>query len=319
MNFRKTIKHSIILALSGFVLSGCTLPGLGSGASADTVAITSGASTEAQIIGSVVEEMIKHYTDIPTELINNLGTSTINHQAVVQGDADIGAIRYTGTDLTGALQMDPVNDPKVAFDIVVEEFDKQFDQKWYPSYGFANTYAFLVTQELAKEYNLETVSDLEPIAQELTAGADNSWIERKGDGYQGFLDTYKFDFDRFVPMQIGLVYDALQAGQMDVVLGYSTDGRISSYDLKVLEDDLNLFPPYDASPLATQEILEKYPVLNDVLLKLEDTITTEKMQELNFIADNNLEEPKNVALTFLEENNYFETKAPVIEIQKGGK
>ena len=312
------LKNGLLIALSSLFITGCTLPGLGSGTSADTVAITSGASTEAQIVGSVVEEMVKHYTDIPTELINNLGTSTINHQAVVQGDADVGAIRYTGTDLTGALQMEPITDPEKAFNIVVEKFDERFDQKWYPSFGFANTYAFLVTQDLADEYNLETVSDLEPIADELTAGADNSWIERKGDGYQGFLETYNFDFDRFVPMQIGLVYDALEAGQMDVVLGYSTDGRISSYNLKVLEDDRNLFPPYDASPLATHEILEKYPVLDKIFLKLEDTISTEKMQELNYIADNNLEEPQNVAIQFLKENNYFEDKEPFVEIQKGG-
>ena len=312
------LKDGLLIALSSLFITGCTLPGLGSGTSADTVAITSGASTEAQIVGSVVEEMVKHYTEIPTELINNLGTSTINHQAVVQGDADVGAIRYTGTDLTGALQMEPVTDPEKAFNIVVEKFDERFDQKWYPSFGFANTYAFLVTQDLADEYNLETVSDLEPIADELTAGADNSWIERKGDGYQGFLETYNFDFDRFVPMQIGLVYDALEAGQMDVVLGYSTDGRISSYNLKVLEDDRNLFPPYDASPLATHEILEKYPVLDKIFLKLEDTISTEKMQELNYIADNNLEEPQNVAIQFLKENNYFEDKEPFVEIQKGG-
>ena len=50
-------------------------------------------------------------------------------------------------------------------------------------------------------------------------------------------------------MQIGLVYDALSSGKLDVAVGYSTDGRISAYDLKVLEDDRRFFPPYDASPL----------------------------------------------------------------------
>ena len=107
-------------------------------------------------------------------------------------------------------------------------------------------------------------------------------------------------------MQIGLVYNALQANEMDVVLGYSTDGRIKSYDLVVLEDDKQLFPPYDASPVATFEVLEAYPELDEVLLKLYNSITDEKMQELNFISDNNLIEPKVVADDFLRENNYFE-------------
>ena len=200
-------------------------------------------------------------------------------------------------------------------ELVVAGFDDEFDQKWFPSYGFANTYAFMVTQELADQYDLVTISDLEDIASELDAGVDTSWIQREGDGYDAFLNTYGFDFNRVYPMQVGLVYNALQAGEMDVVLGYSTDGRIRSYDLDVLEDDRQLFPPYDASPVATSEVLEAYPELNEVLLKLQSSITDEEMQELNYISDNNLVEPKVVAEDFLEENNYFEA----VEVTEGGE
>lgn len=48
-------------------------------------------------------------------------------------------------------------------------------------------------------------------------------------------------------MQIGLVYDAVEANKMQTVLGYSTDGRIRSYNLKVLKDDKKFFPPYQCS------------------------------------------------------------------------
>ena len=109
-------------------------------------------------------------------------------------------------------------------------------------------------------------------------------------------------------MQVVVVYDALHADEMDIVLGYSTDGRIASYDLVVLEDDLQLFPPYDASPVATKEILEAYPELEAILLKLEDTLTDELMQAMNYEVDNDLVEAQTVAQTFLEENNYFEDK-----------
>lgn len=74
------------------------------------------------------------------------------------------------------------------------------------------------------------------------AGVDTSWITRKGDGYEGFKEEYGFAFDSILPMQIGLVYDAVAAGKMDIVLGYSTDGRIGSYDLVMLEDDKRFFP-----------------------------------------------------------------------------
>ena len=67
------------------------------------------------------------------------------------------------------------------------------------------------------------------------------------------------------PMQIGLVYDALSSGKLDVAVGYSTDGRISAYDLKVLEDDRRFFPPYDASPLASDQLLKRSQSSNRLL------------------------------------------------------
>ncbi|MCW1000706.1 osmoprotectant ABC transporter substrate-binding protein, partial [Streptococcus anginosus] len=73
--------------------------------------------------------------------------------------------------------------------------------------------------------------------------------------------------------------------------GYSTDGRIISEDLKVLEDDRHLFPPYDASPVATNEIRARYPDLDKVMAKLAGAISNEEMQRLNFTADNYLLEP----------------------------
>ena len=187
----------------------------------------------------MVKGMIKHYTDIKVNMVNNLGTSTVMHQAMLNGDVSISASRYTGTDLSGALKLPSEKDPDKAMAIVQKEFKERFDQRWYDSYGFANTYAFMVSQETAEKYDLKTISDLKDVAKELTAGVDTSWLDRKGDGYKGFVADYGFDFGKVYPMQIGLVYDAVNAGKMDVVLGYSTDGRIASYDLVVLEDDLH--------------------------------------------------------------------------------
>ena len=109
-------------------------------------------------------------------------------------------------------------------------------------------------------------------------------------------------------MQIGLVYDAVEAGKMDIVLGYSTDGRIASYDLVMLEDDRPFFPPYDAAPVVDNKVLADTPHLKEALNKLGHTISTENMQELNYEADNNLVEPSVVAQRFLQENHYFEGK-----------
>ncbi|MDT2836593.1 osmoprotectant ABC transporter substrate-binding protein [Enterococcus durans] len=304
----KRLLNSLLLVVTALLLASCSFPGLASNTDEETISITGGITSEAQILASLVAGMVEHYTDKNTAIINNLATTTINHQAMMNGDASISAARYTGTDLTTTLNLPPEKDPKKAFAIVKQEFEKRYDQIWFPSYGFENTYVFLVRKDTAEKYNLKKVSDLKDVADQLVAGVDTSWITRKGDGYDGFQTTYGFSFDSILPMQIGLVYDAVEAGKMDIVLGYSTDGRIASYDLVMLEDDRNFFPPYDAAPVVDNQVLKNTPGLEEALNKLGNTISTAKMQQLNYEADNNLVEPSVVAERFLKENHYFEGK-----------
>ncbi|AKG74499.1 osmoprotectant ABC transporter substrate-binding protein [Salinicoccus halodurans] len=304
----KYFKRIFIVALMSLtVLSGCSLPGLGGGAN-DPVRITALNTSESQIMAHMLRLLIEHDTDgeIKPTIINNLGASTVQHNAIVNGDANMSSTRYSGTELTGPLGQDPIANSEEAMQVVQEEFQEQFDQKYFNSYGFDNSYAFMVTKETAEEYDLETVSDLEEHKDELELGVDSSWLNREGDGYPGFVDHYGFSFDTVRPMQIGLVYDALDNGSLDVSLGYTTDGRIASYDLVVLEDDKEFFPAYDTSALATDELLEEYPELVDIVGKLTGKISTEQMQQLNYKADGEGREPALVAEEYLEEHNYFE-------------
>lgn len=313
MKWTKKLKLTL-LASTVVLTSACSLPGLGAGLTDEgNIRIATQSSTEMAILGFVIQGMVNHYTEVNAEVIQNLGSSTMVAQALLQGDAEVAAASYTGTALTGELGLDPITDAEEARRVVTEGFEEQFGIKYFPSYGFENTYSFLVTTDLAEEHGIETISDLAPIASELTAGVDNSWMEREGDGYRAFLETYQFEFDTVYPMQVGLVYDAVRSGNMDVVLGYSTDGRIASYDLVLLEDDLSFFPPYDASPSVLFETLEDIPELEDILLKLEGTIDTSLMQEMNFYADEFLVEPATVAEEFLEANNFFEDAEPYLE------
>lgn len=302
----KKIKTFVLLGLSLLFLSSCSFPGLASNDSENTIGITGGITSETQILANIVSGMIKHYTDLDTTIINNLATTTINHQAMMNKDASISAARYTGTDLTTTLGLPAEKDPNKAFNTVKAEFEKRYHQTWFSSYGFDNTYVFLVRKDTAEKYNLKKVSDLKKHAGELKAGVDTAWITREGDGYDGFKKTYDFEFSSILPMQIGLVYDAVDAGKMDIVLGYSTDGRIASYDLVMLEDDLNFFPPYDAAAIATDEVLKKNPKIRTALKRLEGTINTREMQKLNYRADNDLVEPSVIAEDFLKQHNYFE-------------
>ncbi|AUX11501.1 osmoprotectant ABC transporter substrate-binding protein [Latilactobacillus sakei] len=303
-------KITAVTLLSGclLLLGSCGLPGLG-GSTKDTIRISSQSTTESQILANIVSQLIAHETDNKVELVNNLGSSTVTHESLIRGDADISTSRYAGTEITGTLKMKPTKDPQKAQTIVKREFKDRYQQTWFPTYGFADTYAFMVTQQMAKKYHLETVSDLGRVAKQLTAGVDSVWVNHEGDGYQEFKQTYGYDFKKVAPMQIGLVYSALAAGKMDVVLGYSTDGRIKSYNLKVLKDDRHFFPPYDASLVATDQILKQHPELKPLLKRLSGQINLDTMQTLNYQVDNDLLEPAVVAKQFLTQHDYFKKGA----------
>ena len=311
---KKSIRYMLLSFMLVFTMtvSGCSLPGLGKSVSDNGIIIAGGNTTERQILAEIVSQMCKHYlADTDITLINNLGSTMLILQALNGNDANISGTMYTGTSLTGELGLDSTTDPAEAMAAVVNGYSSKYDMVWFPSYGFENTYAFMITRQMSEEKGITKISQLKDYVATLKVGVDTSWIERKGDGYEGFKKLYGFEYENISTMEIGLVYNALRAGEMDVALGYSTDGRISGYDLVVLEDDMHLFPPYEASPVVTKELLRKYPDIETVLLKLESEIDSKKMQEMNRNSDEQQIEPRVIAKQFLEENNYFEAKKVV--------
>ncbi|GAE94928.1 osmotically activated L-carnitine/choline ABC transporter [Gracilibacillus boraciitolerans JCM 21714] len=137
-------------------------------------------------------------------------------------------------------------------------------------------------------------------------GVDTTWLERDNDGYDAFTETYGLEFGETFPMEIGLVYDAVKNDEVDIVLAYSTDPRISEYNLITLEDDQQFFPPYDASTVIKQEVLDNNPEVDDALSVLVGKITEETMRELNARVDINNEDPQDVAVDYLQNEGLLE-------------
>ncbi|KXZ20910.1 glycine/betaine ABC transporter substrate-binding protein [Bacillus nakamurai] len=287
------------------LLGGCSLPGL-SAASEDTIKIGAQSMTESEIIASMLGQLIEHNTDLKTTTIKNLGSNAVQQQSLINGEIDIAATRYTGDALTGTLRMEPEKDPAKALRLVQREFQNRYHMKWFDSYGFDNTYVFTVSKQLARKYHLETVSDVKTEASHLKFGVDNYWMKLRGNGYEDFMKTYGMTFEGTYPMQIGLVYDALKSNKMDIVLAYSTDGRIISYGLKMLKDDKQFFPPYDCSPVVPERVLKEHPELKGVINKMIGRIDTKMMQKMNYEVDGHLKEPSVVAKEYLEKYHYFE-------------
>lgn len=273
-----------------------------------TVSVGTAAYTEQIIMGELLA-LILEDAGYEVERTFNLASEAMLHQAHMNGEVDV-SIQYTGSGLVGILAMEvpeptvndagtPVSIPEQTYDIVAREFPEQFGLVWLEELGFNNTYALLVTQETAEKYDLETISDLREHAGELTLGSDAPFPARP-DGLPALEEGYDMEFGDVVAMDVGLLYSSVDSGDVDVIVGYSTDGRIPLLDLVMLEDDRDHFPPYYAAPVVDQELLEEHPEIGSLFNQLAGKFDDEMMADMNYQVDEEGKDPREVARAFLE-------------------
>lgn len=309
-NISSLLRRTVGLVLSILMLvtlAACHFPGLND-TSRGTIRIAAQSTTEGEILAEVIKQLIIHDTDYQASVISNLESGNMTFAALKRGDADVSAVRYTGTDLETVMDQkyDRSQSSKQINQHVFNYFQQHYKMTYFPTYGFADKYVWLVTPQYAKAHNLQNVSDLKPLASQMKVGIDSTWEHRQGDGYQDFKKVYGYSFGKLHTMESGLFYTAVHNGSMDAVLGESTAGRISAYHLKILQDDQKFFPPYDCSPVVTNQALKKYPRLKPVINKLTGQIRLQEMQRLNYEVENGIKEPAEVARTFLQQHDYFE-------------
>ncbi|SDH50708.1 glycine betaine ABC transporter substrate-binding protein [Alteribacillus bidgolensis] len=155
--------------------------------------------------------------------------------------------------------------------------------------------------EQAKELGIEKISDMEDYTKELTAGITFEFADRE-DGYIGIQEVYVFSFDNVETMDQGLRTRAVEAGEVYFIDAYSTNADMVKYDLFSLEDDKDLFPPYQGAPLLKQETLDEYAELAEILNQLSGNITDE---EMNYKVDYEDKDPSAVAKEHLTNNGFL--------------
>jgi len=298
----KRIKILGLILITGLLLStvaGCggSSPTASSGRDG-TLTIGSKNFTENIIMAEIMAQTVEANTSLKVERKLNLGGTLICWEGLKKGELDMYP-DYTGTGLMAILKKEVITDPDEVYNIVQQEYNKQFKIKWLKPVGFNNTYATAVTKEFAKKHALNTTSDLKAHAGDLVFCAEQEFFNRN-DGFQGFCQAYGLKFKDTKAMDIGLKYKAVADGKVDVIDAFSTDGELVSYKMKVLEDDQNFFPPYYCAPVVRMDTLEKHPELEDVLNKLAGKISDEDMQQMNYKVKEKGLNPADVAAEFLK-------------------
>ena len=287
-------------------LLGCILLCAGIAQAAEKPLIRIGARvfTEQTLLAEITSQYLnsKGYN---AQVTGGLGSS-LARSAHESGQLDM-VWEYTGVSLVAYNHITDKLDSQQSYDRV-KEVDAKKGLIWLHPSKFSNTYALALPQKVAEEFpGINSVSDLnkalrEPENKKALVALDTEFANRS-DGLLGMVKLYDLDLTRrnIRQMDAGLIYTALKNGQVFAGLVYTTDGRLSAFNLKLLDDDLHYFPDYTAAPVVRKEYLDAHPELEGLLKPLADLFDDETMRQLNARVDVDHESPSKVAADFLRQ------------------
>ncbi|MBO0996603.1 glycine betaine ABC transporter substrate-binding protein [Bacillus sp. SD075] len=297
------------VTLLACMLTACSSSESNAGSNASKGKITVGGKdfTEQHILTQITSIYLKE-KGYKVDEASSMG-STVARSALENGQLDV-YWEYTGTALMVYLKEPVETDPDKAYE-KVKELDSKNKLEWLNKSEFNNTYAILMREDYAKELGIKSISDLADFikknSSELKFGSNSEFYARK-DGMKGLEKKYNFSLPakNVVKMDTGLLYNSLKEGQVDVAVGFATDGRIKGFKLLVLEDDSKFFPAYNGAPVIRQEVLKEYPELEELLNELSDHLDADTMKDLNYRVDIKHEDINEVAKTWLVEQGMLD-------------
>lgn len=254
--------------------------------------------TESAILGELMAQVLETHAGAVVERRFNLAGTQVCYDGLRHGAIDVYA-EYTGTALRSILRASEAPATAAAvFAQVSEAFRRRDALIWLAPFGFDNTYVMLMQPARAAALGVRALSDL--AAHPLRYGVSYEFLARP-DGMPGLRATYHLHEATTVGMEHDLAYQALVAGDLDVVDGYATDAKIDALGLLPLVDDRAFFPPYQAAPVARADLFQRAPEAEPALRLLAGRIDAATMRRLNAAVEIERRAPDDVAAAYLRE------------------
>lgn len=258
-----------LAALATTLLLAALIP---SHAQAQRVVIGSKAFTESYVLGEIAK-LAGEAEGLEVTHRQGMGGTIIVWQAL--RDGSISAYpEYTGTIAEEILRKTGLSYQQMQAELSV------FGIQMTPELGFNNTYALAMRRDHAESLGITKISDLRD-HPDLRVGITHEFLERT-DGWRPLTDTYGLQMSDVRGIEHALGYAALSSGSIDIKEIYSTDAKIGTDDLLVLDDDLGYFPEYMAVFLYRTDAP---PQFIEVLNRLGGTIDEGRMVQLNAFAE----------------------------------
>jgi osmoprotectant transport system permease protein len=233
--------------------------------------------TEAYILGEIVAQAAQAAGEARVTHRQGLGNTAILFAALKSGNIDIYP-EYTGTIALELLGMRQVPD--------MEALNRALARHGLAAgipLGFGNSYALAMREEQAAALGISSISQLKSHGG-LRLGLSQEFLNRK-DGWPALRRSYGLPHADPRGLDHGLAYEALAAGQVDVIDIYSTDAKIGRYRLRVLADDARFFPAYDAVLVYRRDLPGRFPRSWQAVQQLQGRIDATRMIGMNGAAE----------------------------------
>ncbi|GAA3750878.1 osmoprotectant transport system substrate-binding protein [Spinactinospora alkalitolerans] len=260
---------------------------------AGTVVVGSADFPESTLLGNVYAQALEA-AGVQVETQFNIGSREVYYDQIESGNLSVFP-EYNGAIL---FHLDPdaeSGDTEATNAAVAEALPDGLEI--LESSEAQNKDSLTVTGETAERDGLRSIPDLEEVAGDYTLGGPPEF-ETRVQGVVGLQDVYGLEFDGFRSLDITLVPQALQDGDIQVANLFTTDPAIAANDFVVLEDTENLFGSQNVTPLVHSESVDD--TAEEALNAVSAELTTETLTELNQRVSIDQEDPDEVAADWLE-------------------
>lgn len=272
--------------------------------------------TESHVLAELMAQVVGAHTALQVQVRSGLGGTMTCLQALRSGEIDAYA-EYTGTGWAVVLGQDGVAGGALQTFLRVQQLSREREGlEWLSPFGFANGYALAMREADAERLAVRTLSDLARHGRELRAALSIEFHER-ADGWPGLQAAYGLRFAEVRTIEHALAYRALAADAADVIDVYTTDGKLQGQPLRVLVDDRQFFPPYDAAPVVRAQTLQAHPEVAAALGRLAFALRDADMIALNHRAETSGGRIAAVAAAWLTERGLLgAAAAPAEQVQR---
>lgn len=226
-------------------------------------------------------------------------SNAVIHTSIESGEIDVYP-EYTGTALLTILGEPLMTDPEKVYEKVKKQYKEKYKLDVLDLCKANDGNSLVIRTEAADQYDIKTISDLQEKAGNIRFGSTSDFSERE-DGMPALTAAYgEFHFKSENAFDNALKYQIMSSDEVDCVPAYTTDAQLSLDEYTLLEDDKQVWPPYNVIPVVREEITEKYPEAAEAINKISASLDTETLTGLNAKVDLEKQEYDEAAKEFYD-------------------